>query len=237
MFRQMVKLLMNTNTDYSKRTCAYQEKSRCHEDEEPSIVLSSYTVIDPLQDHDKILNITYHCKKRRKSLKKIAHVIDTSYTYKTYHTSSKEQPSKNLCSLQIAFGLLDRYRIVAFKQKKIRMAYQGSVKPHHHILKRLCRNKWDKEHIESKPQRQKHSYRHHLQSPKHVNRNGFRRGKGQRRRKRTCLKRVIRKLPPMLPHFPAPGCRAWCRAAIVEEFGLEKPESTQEKWARCVLSH
>ena len=44
------------------------------------------------------------------------------------------------------------------------MAYQGSVGPHHHILKQLLSNKGHKEYIESKPQCQKNGNSYHLHS-------------------------------------------------------------------------
>ena len=59
------------------------------------------------------------------------------------------------------------------------MAYQGSVKPHYYILKQLLPNKWDKEHIESKPQRKKNSYCYHLQSVKRKNHSQSRKPKGR----------------------------------------------------------
>ena len=50
---------MNTTIGMVGNICAYQEKSKHHEDEEPFVIFSSYAVIDPLQGK---MNTAYYYK-------------------------------------------------------------------------------------------------------------------------------------------------------------------------------
>lgn len=91
------------------------------------------------------------------------------------------------------------------------MAYKRRVETHHNILQQFLPNKRSKEHIESKPQCQKHSNSYHLRKYKISTLKSKFWTKGKKhshhshRKKvkifKSNLERVVGKLPSMLPHF------------------------------------
>lgn len=89
--------------------------------------------------------------------------METVQTYIRNQTQKSEsKKNKSQISCRSPTNLESSKMSIKKKEKIRRLGYQRCVKANDNILIRLLSNKRSEEHIEGKPQSQKHSNSHHL---------------------------------------------------------------------------